>query len=93
MSVTEQQKRVTGTMPTPPPTPPSDTALLVAEGEPTAAPPEVTEPAALAVAAPAATPENPGPAEGSFILWVGFIVLLLIVVWIASKFKRSKNRA
>jgi hypothetical protein len=90
MSVTEQQKKVTGTMPTPPPTPPSDTALLVAEGEPTAAPPEVTAPAA---AAPAASPENPGPAAGSFILWVGFIALLLIVVWIASKFKRSKNRA
>jgi hypothetical protein len=90
MSVTEQQKTVSGMMPTPPPTPPSDTALLIAEGEPTAAPPEAAEPPATE---PAATPENPGPVEGSFILWVVFIALLLAVVWIASKFKRSKNRA
>jgi hypothetical protein len=90
MSVTEQQKKVIGTMPRPPPTPPTDAPLLVAEGEPTAAPPEATVPAA---AEPAATPENRGPAEGSFILWVVFIMLLLIVVWIASKFRRTKNRA
>jgi hypothetical protein len=90
MSVTTQQKTVSGMMPTPPPTPPSDTALLIAEGEPAAAPPEAAEPPATE---PAATSENRGPAEGSLILGVVFIVLLLIVVWVASKFKRSKNRA
>jgi hypothetical protein len=90
MSITEQQKTVSGTMPIPPPTPPSDTALLIAEGEPTAAPPEAAEPPTTE---PPATPENRGPAQGSFILWVVFIVLLLIVVWIASKFNRTKNRA
>jgi hypothetical protein len=90
MSVTEQQKKVTGTMPIPPPTPPSDTPLLIAEGEPTAAPAEASTPATTE---PTPTPENRVPAEGSFILWVVFIVLLLIVVWIASKFRRSKNRA
>jgi hypothetical protein len=38
VSVISQQKNVTGTMPTPPPAPPADAALLIAEGEPTAAP-------------------------------------------------------
>jgi hypothetical protein len=85
MSVTTQQKTVSGTMPTPPPTPPSDTALLIADGEPTPAPPEVTEaPAPLG---------NRTPAKGSVLLWIGFIVLLLIVVWVVSKFNRTKNRA
>jgi hypothetical protein len=90
MSVTEQQKMVTGTMPIPLPTPPADAPLLVAKGEPTAAPPEATVPPATE---PAVTRENRGPAEGSFILWVVFVMLLLIVVWIASKFGRTKNRA
>ena len=39
VSVTSQEKSVSGTMPTPPPAPPADTVLLIAEGEPTAAPP------------------------------------------------------
>jgi hypothetical protein len=43
VSVISQQKSVSGTMPTPPPAPPADTALLIAEGKPTAAPPETAE--------------------------------------------------
>ena len=37
-SSASQEKSATGTMPTPPPAPPADVPMLIAEGEPTAAP-------------------------------------------------------
>lgn len=79
MSVSTQQKSVSGTMPTPP----ADVPLLIAEGEPTAAP-EATE-----------TPANPAktiPTTGSYLPLIGLGVLLLILVWFTAKFIRGKTR-
>ncbi len=71
MVVATQQKSVTGTMPPPPPAPPADTALLIAEGEPTPAPPETAAPP---------PPANPVPASGSNLPLIGLIVLLLVIL-------------
>jgi len=57
MTTTTEQKSVTGTMPTPPPTLPADTPLLIAESAPTAAPTETTE--APAGAATKGAPASP----------------------------------
>ena len=70
MTTTTEQKSVTGTMPTPPPTLPADTPLLIAESAPTAAPTETTEaPAgaatrgALASPAPSGASSSPASTE------------------------------
>ena len=61
MTTTAEQKSVTGTMPTPPPTLPADTPLLIAEGAPTAAPLETTEaPAGAATKGAPASPATSG---------------------------------
>jgi hypothetical protein len=83
-SVTSQEKSVSGTMPTPPPAPPADTVLLIAEGEPTAAPPETAE-------APAA-PVQTNPTTGSYLPVIGLGVLLLIIVLVLARFARGKSR-
>lgn len=67
MTTTAEQKRVTGTMPTPPPTLPADTPLLIAEGASTAAPLETSEahPGATtkgAAASPATSEASSSPA-------------------------------
>ena len=84
VSVTSQKKSVSGTMPTPPPAPPADTVLLIAEGAPTAAPPETAE-------APAA-PVQTNPTTGSYLPVIGLGVLLLIIVLVLAKFARGKSR-
>ena len=83
-SVTSQEKSVSGTMPTPPPAPPADTPLLIAEGVPTAAPPETAE-------APAA-PVQTNPTTGSYLPFIGLGVLVLIIVWAIARFARGKSR-
>ena len=83
-SVTSQEKSVSGTTPTPSPAPPADTPLLIAEGEPTAAPPETRE-------APAA-PVTTNPTTGSYLPFIGLGVLVLIIVWAIARFGRAKSR-
>ena len=80
MSVTTKQKSVSGTMPTPPP---ADNALLIAEGEPTAAP--------LATEAPA-VPVETNPATKSYLPMIGLGVLVLILLLILARFLRGKSR-
>jgi hypothetical protein len=82
MTVTTQQKSVTGTMPPPSPTLPADAPLLVAEGEPTPTPANTETPAA---------PANPTPATttASYLPWIGLVALLLIVLF-AIMFIRAK---
>jgi hypothetical protein len=84
VSVTSQEKSVSGTMPTPPPAPPADTVLLIAEGEPTPAPQE-------AAGAPVA-PVQTNPTTGSHLPVIGLGVLLLIIVLVLAKFARGKSR-
>jgi hypothetical protein len=105
VSVTSQEKSVSGTMPTPtpapqgsasatsqeknvsstpPPAPPADTPLLIAEGGPSAAPPEAVE-------APAA-PVQTNPTTGSYLPFIGLGVLVLIIVWAIIRFARGKSR-
>jgi hypothetical protein len=79
--VISQQKSVTGTMPTPPP---ADAALLIAEGEPTAAPPETAE-------APAA-PVQANPTTGSYLPVIGLGIVLLIIVLVLTRLARRKSR-
>jgi hypothetical protein len=76
MTVTTQQKSVTGTMP------PADAPLLIAEGEPTPAPANTETPAA---------PANPAPATGTYLPWIVLVVLLLAVVF-AARFIRGKSK-
>ena len=83
-SVPSQKKSVSSTRPTPPPAPPADTPLLIAEGEPTAAPPETAE-------APAA-PVQTNPTTGSYLPFIGLGVLALIIVWAIARFARRKPR-
>ena len=92
-SVISQQKSVSGTMPTPPPAPPADTPLLIAEGEPTAAPTATEAPAA----APAATevpavPAKTNPTTGSYLPFIGLGVLPVIIFFVLAKFARGKSR-
>jgi hypothetical protein len=92
-SVISQQKSVSGTLPTPPPAPPADTPLLIAEGEPTAAPTATEAPAA----APAATevpavPAKTNPTTGSYLPFIGLGVLLVIIFFVLAKFARGKSR-
>ena len=82
MTVTTQQKSVTGTMPPPSPTLPADAPLLVAEGEPTPAPSNTETPAA---------PANPTPATASYFPWIGLAVLVLVVLF-AIMFIRAKSK-
>jgi hypothetical protein len=83
-SVPSQKKSVSSTRPTPPPAPPADTPLLIAEGEPTGAPPETAE-------APAA-PVQTNPTTGSYLPFIGLGVLALIIVWAIARFARRKSR-
>ena len=83
MTVTTRQKTVTGSMPPPSLTPPADTPLLVAEGEPTPAPANTETPAA---------PANPTPATtASYLPWIGLVALLLVVSF-AVMFIRAKSK-
>ena len=79
-SATSQEKKVSSATPTAPPAPPADSPLLIAEGEPTAAPPE-----------PAA-PVQTNPTTGSYLPFIGLGVLVLIVVWAIIRFARGKSR-
>ena len=82
---TSQEKSVSGTTPTPPPNPPANAPLLIAEGAPTAAPPESTE-------APAAS-VNTNTTTGSYLPFIGLGVLLLIIVLVVARYARGKSRA
>jgi hypothetical protein len=79
-SATPQEKSVTGTTPNPP----ADAPLLIAEGAPTAAPPEATE-------APAA-PVKTNPTTGNYLPFIGLGILLLIIVLVVARFARGKSR-
>jgi hypothetical protein len=91
-SITSQEKSVTGTMPTPPPAPPADTPLLIAEGEPTAAPAATEAPAGAASTGTPAAPVETNPPTGSYLPFIGLGVLALIIVFIVAKFARDKSR-
>jgi len=80
LSVTKQQKIVSGTMPT---APPPDTPLLIAEGEPTSAPQATETPT---------TPAKTVPTPGGYVLVIGLIVVLLIIVGFVAKNIRAKSR-
>ena len=88
-SVTSQEKSVSGTMPAPPLALPSadqpTLILLIAEGEPTAAPPESAE-------TPAAPMQTNPATTGSYLPAIGLGVLLLIIVLVLAKFGRRKSR-
>jgi hypothetical protein len=84
-SGTSQEKGVSGTTPTPPPNPPADTPLLIAEGAPTAAPPEATE-------APAAPVQTNPTTAGSYLPFIGLGILLLIIILAVARFARGKSR-
>ncbi len=80
-TVVSQQRKVTGTMPTPPPAPPADVPILVATAEPVhahAAAPEATTPA------PAKLPKT-----ASDLPLVGLLGLLSISAALGVKFLRS----
>jgi hypothetical protein len=79
MSVTTQQKGVSGTMPIPT----AEAPMLVAEGDPTAAPPGATE----ASGAPVKT----RPTTISYLRALALGVILLVLVWSAAKFLRGKS--
>jgi hypothetical protein len=79
-SATSQEKKVSSATPTAPSAPPADTPLLIAEGEPTAAPPE-----------PAA-PVQTNPTTSSYLPFIGLGVLVLIIVWAIIRFARGKSR-
>jgi hypothetical protein len=91
-SVTSQEKSVSGTMPTPPPAPPADTVLLIAEGEPTAAPAAAEAPAGAASTGAPAAPVETKPPTGSYLPVIGLGVLLLIIVLVLARLARGKSR-
>jgi len=99
-SVISQQKSVRGTMPTPPPALPVDTPLLIAEGEPAAAPAAKEAPAAgsEATEAPATgseatdAPAKPNSTTGGYLRFLGLGILLVIIVLVAARFARRKSR-
>jgi hypothetical protein len=63
---------------------PADAPLLIAEGAPTATPPEATE--------TPATPVKTGPLTGGYLPLVG-LGLLLIIVLVVARYARSKSKA
>jgi hypothetical protein len=77
-------QETSATAPAPPPNPPADTPLLIAEGAPTAAPPEAME-------APAA-PVKANPTAGGYLPLIGLGVLVLIIVLIITRFASEKSR-
>ena len=93
-TIVAQQKTVTGTMPAPPAPPPADTPILIVEESPTAA----AAPTAVATApapAPAETPAVPTETPtrtGSYTWLIGLVVVLLLVVWLATRSGRTKPR-
>lgn len=90
-SVVSQQKTVSGTMPPPPPAPPADTPLLIADGEPTAAPAATEAPAAGSVTSESpAVPERTNPTTGGYLPYIVLGILLLVVVFVAVKFARRR---
>ena len=91
-SVTSQQTSVTGTMPTPPPAPPADVALLIVEAEPTAAPAATEAPAAPASTGAPAAPVEANPPTGSYLPVIGLGILLLVIVLVLARFARRKSR-
>ena len=93
-TIVAQQKTVTGTMPTPPAPPPADTPILIVEESPTAAaaPPAVaTAPAPAPAETPAVPIETP-TRTGSYTWLIGLVVVLLLVVWLATRSGRTKPR-
>ncbi len=107
MTTTTEQKSVTGTMPTPPPTLPADTPLLIAQGAPTAAPPETTEaPASSGASSPAPTeapaaattelpaaPVKTNSTTGGYLPLIGLGILGLLIVLVVVRFSRRKSHA
>ncbi|MGB7730832.1 MAG: hypothetical protein WBL50_22585 [Candidatus Acidiferrum sp.] len=98
MSVVSQERSVTGTMPTPPAaseTPAAaaasqtltpvqaDAPLLIAEGAPSAAPPEATE--------TPAPPAKTSPIAGGYLPLLG-LGLLLIIILVVAMFARGKSK-
>jgi hypothetical protein len=78
-TVIDQQRRVSGSMP-PPPAPPADVPILVAEEAP--APQQV----AAAEPAPAALPKT-----ASQLPLIGFLGMLSLASWFGMKALRSKS--
>ena len=79
--VVAQQKRVSGTMPTPPPAPPADVPMLIAKGESESAPP-----AAETAAAPG--PAKKLPKTASNMPLVGLLGILFISASLGVKLLR-----
>ena len=93
-TIVAQQKTVTGKMPTPPAPPPADTPILIVEESPTAAaaPPAVaTAPAPAPAETPAVPTETPTRTR-SYTWLIGLVVVLLLVVWLATRSGRTKPR-
>jgi hypothetical protein len=96
-TIVAQQKTVTGTMPTPPappPAPPAHSPILIAEESPTAAaapPADATVPAPAPAETPAVPAETP-TRTGSYTWLIGLVVVLLLVVWLATRSGRTKPR-
>ena len=92
-TIVAQQKTVTGKMPTPPAPPPAYTPILIVEESPTAAgapPAGATAPAP----APAETPAVPTetPTRTRSYTWLIGLVVVLLVVWLATRSGRTKPR-
>ena len=79
VTVTEQHRHVTGTMPPPPPAPAADVPLLIATAEPASAPAE----------APAVAPQAKLPKTGSALPLVGLLGLLCLATSLGLKLFRA----
>jgi len=93
-TIVAQQKTVTGTMPTPPAPPPPHTPILIVEESPTAAD---APPAATTVPAPPPPAETPAvptetPTRTRSYTWLIGLVVVLLVVWLATRSGRTKPR-
>ena len=75
--VATKPQPVTGTVP---PSPAPDAPLLVAQGEPTPAPPEAETPA---------VPAQPTADKSKYLLWVSLAVLLVVIFFVVRM--RSKS--